>query len=179
MREMRMQWLDTTPLETVLQSHTTHLIWDCTLFKNEVSRCAKEHSTDIQHPELLPAFPSGFAIASAARSACVMSWDKGMSLAGFMFNHYHLGICVPDPSVLPAAGAQSRETAGPAQGVSEFHAIQKSCSLFRFMLAEEERQRYFSSFTWTNIGFCSLQIDNLSTQKLQCEWAWALTCDSF
>lgn len=135
-------------LETVLQSHTTHLIWDCTLFKNEVSRCDREHGNDIQHPEFLPAFPSGFAFACAARSACVMSWDKGMSLARFMFNH--LGICVPDPSMLPAAGAQSRETAGPAQGVSELHAIQKSCSLFRFVLAEQERPLYFSSFTWTN-----------------------------
>lgn len=140
-------------LETVLQSHTTHLIWDYTVFNNGASRCAREHGTDTQHPELLPAFPSGFVIASAARSAYIVSWDKVMSLAGFTFHHYHLGICVLDPSVLPAVGTQSRETAGPAQGVSKLHAIQKGCSLFRFVLAEEERQLYLSSFTWTIIVF--------------------------
>lgn len=144
----------------MLQSHTTHLIWDYTVFNNGASRCAREHGTDTQHPELLPAFPSGFVIASAARSAYIMSWDKVMSLAGFTFHHYHLGICVPDPSVLPAVGAQSKETAGPAQGVSKLHAIQKGCSLFRFVLAEEERQLYLSSFTWTIIVFvvCELLI---------------------
>lgn len=79
-----------------------------------------------------------------------MSWDKVMSSAGFMFNHYCLGICVPDPSVLPAVKAQSREAGGPAQGVFKLHAIQKSCS---FVIAEEKRQLYLSSFTWTNIVF--------------------------
>lgn len=45
-----------------------------------------------------------------------------MSLAGFMSSQYSLGICVPDAPVLPAVGAQSKGTGGPAQRVSKLHA---------------------------------------------------------
>lgn len=149
MRAMRVQWLDTTPLgSSAAEPHHSFNLSLPPLQEWSIQVC-QEHGTDTQHPQLLPASPSGFVIASAARSACAVSWDKVMSLAGFMF--YCLGICVPDSSALPAAGAQSRETAGPAQGVSKLHAIQKTCSLFRFVLAEEDRQLYLSSFTWTDI----------------------------
>lgn len=160
----------------MLQSHTTPLIWACNLFNNEASRCARERGTDTQHPELLPAFPS--VIDSAARSACVVSWDKVKSLAGFVFSRYHLGICVHDPSALPAVGAQSRETAGPAQGVSKLRDIQKTCRL-QVCASRGGKTAVFKQFYLNKHCFCSLQIDNLSTQKLQCEWAWALPCYNF
>lgn len=115
MRAMRVQWLDTIPPgNSAAEPHHSFNLRLHPLQEWSIQVCAREHDTDTQHPGLLPAFPSGFVIASDARSACIMSWDEVMSLSGFMFNHYLLGISVPDPSAFPAGGAQSREMAGPA-----------------------------------------------------------------
>lgn len=128
--------------------------------------CAREHGTDTQHPELLPAFPSGFVIASAARSACIMSWDKVMSLAGFMFNHYHLGICVPDPQHFQLhKRSPGKQLAQPREFLSHMKELQS----LQVCASRAGKTAVFKQFYLNKHRFCSLQIDNLSTQELQRE----------